>query len=251
MLTRRDFEALLECTQVMAAVERTEELDGRLMTALARLVRADVARHEAMERCAPQRAGFETPEEGWLSTVLAVGARNLAVVTLHERCVHVFALGRDRHDFEPANRERLALVQLHVRAVCERLERTLARPPRNRWAQRLSVEVDTTTAVPVHPSGGNTTPPLDRLSARELQVLAELADGRSNRQIARRLQVSHRTVEKHVEHILRKLDVRSRTAAAAQYLKGPVSRPVRLPGEHPQLETAPCQLFPQALSGAP
>jgi DNA-binding NarL/FixJ family response regulator len=47
-----------------------------------------------------------------------------------------------------------------------------------------------------------------------VQVLKLLADGRSNRAIARTLSLSERTVENHVQHILVKLDVESRTAAA-------------------------------------
>jgi len=49
--------------------------------------------------------------------------------------------------------------------------------------------------------------PLDRLSAREREVLALMAEGRSNGGIARRLWVSEGTVEKHVRSILAKLDL--------------------------------------------
>jgi DNA-binding CsgD family transcriptional regulator len=54
------------------------------------------------------------------------------------------------------------------------------------------------------------------LTSRELEVLGLLVDGRSNQQIARRLAVATRTVASHVEHILHKLDVPSRTLAAVQ-----------------------------------
>ncbi len=49
--------------------------------------------------------------------------------------------------------------------------------------------------------------PLARLSAREREVLAEMAEGRSNAGIARRLWVSEGTIEKHVRSILAKLDL--------------------------------------------
>lgn len=49
--------------------------------------------------------------------------------------------------------------------------------------------------------------PLAELSPREHEVLALMAEGRSNAGIARRLWVTEGTVEKHVRHILAKLDL--------------------------------------------
>jgi HD-GYP domain-containing protein (c-di-GMP phosphodiesterase class II)/DNA-binding CsgD family transcriptional regulator len=56
------------------------------------------------------------------------------------------------------------------------------------------------------------------LSSRELEVLRLLADGASNPDISRALFISRRTAEHHVEHILVKLGVTSRTAAVAYAL---------------------------------
>lgn len=57
-------------------------------------------------------------------------------------------------------------------------------------------------------------PPPAGLTARELDVLTLLAAGLSNKEIADRLGSSHRTVTTHVERILFKWNLRSRTAAA-------------------------------------
>jgi DNA-binding CsgD family transcriptional regulator len=54
-----------------------------------------------------------------------------------------------------------------------------------------------------------------RLSARESDVLALLARGRTDRQIGQELFISHRTVERHVSNILAKLDARTRAEVAA------------------------------------
>ena len=58
---------------------------------------------------------------------------------------------------------------------------------------------------------------VDRLTARERDILRLLADGLSDRDIATALTISKRTVESHVSSILRKLDVRNRAEAARIY----------------------------------
>jgi DNA-binding NarL/FixJ family response regulator len=49
--------------------------------------------------------------------------------------------------------------------------------------------------------------PIGRLTGREREVLALMAEGRSNKAIAERLFVSDHTVEKHIQNILAKLDI--------------------------------------------
>ena len=55
---------------------------------------------------------------------------------------------------------------------------------------------------------------LETLTSREREVLAELTKGRSNREIARALGVSEKTVKAHVSSVLAKLGVQDRTQAA-------------------------------------
>lgn len=57
--------------------------------------------------------------------------------------------------------------------------------------------------------------PGSELTARELQVLAAVATGSSNRDIARQMFLSEATVKSHLVQAFAKLDVRSRTAAVA------------------------------------
>ncbi|GAA3671693.1 MULTISPECIES: response regulator transcription factor [Yimella] len=58
--------------------------------------------------------------------------------------------------------------------------------------------------------------PVQRLSARELEVLTLVADGASNREVARKIFVSEATVKSHLVHIFDKLGVDSRTAAVGR-----------------------------------
>jgi HD-GYP domain-containing protein (c-di-GMP phosphodiesterase class II)/DNA-binding CsgD family transcriptional regulator len=67
------------------------------------------------------------------------------------------------------------------------------------------------------PSGPG-SPATPALSAREIEVLRLVAQGASNPDISKALSISRRTAEHHVEHILAKLGVTSRTAAVAYTL---------------------------------
>ncbi len=57
----------------------------------------------------------------------------------------------------------------------------------------------------------------ERLTPREIEVLARIAAGDSNKLIARAFDLSLHTVKRHVAHILDKLDLESRGQAAAWY----------------------------------
>nr|WP_200073489.1 LuxR C-terminal-related transcriptional regulator [Saccharopolyspora sp. HNM0986] len=63
----------------------------------------------------------------------------------------------------------------------------------------------------------DSTPPLPELTRRELEVLARLATGERNAEIATRLFVSEGTVKTHVKSILRKLGAENRAQAVARY----------------------------------
>src|SRR6266511_3152143 len=75
---------------------------------------------------------------------------------------------------------------------------------------RLDEQVNTTPPAAVPPSP---TAPLG-LTRRETEVLALVAQGRSNRQIGQQLFITEKTASLHVSHILTKLGVASRVEAA-------------------------------------
>ena len=60
---------------------------------------------------------------------------------------------------------------------------------------------------------------IDSLTKRELQVLKEVAVGKFNRDIAKEMEISERTVKNHISSIFKKLDVTDRTQAAVFAIK--------------------------------
>ena len=72
----------------------------------------------------------------------------------------------------------------------------------------------------------STGPNLASLTRREHDVLRWIAEGKSNRDVGELLGISLRTVEKHMENILKKLGADNRTAAVLTWVRehGPAAR---------------------------
>jgi len=90
----------------------------------------------------------------------------------------------------------------HLRAALEYFDEAGAAP----WAERARAELRAT---------GQTVPRRDpyapeQLTPQELQIALLVADGKSNRDVAGAMFVSRKTVEYHLSHIYRKLNVHSR-----------------------------------------
>ena len=67
-------------------------------------------------------------------------------------------------------------------------------------------------------------PAAETLSEREIEVLTEVADGKSNKEIAGKLYISEATVKTHLVHIFAKLGVDDRTAAVTVALERGIIR---------------------------
>jgi DNA-binding NarL/FixJ family response regulator len=130
----------------------------------------------------------------------------IVMLTVSEARRHLFAsLSAGAHGYLTKDLSSEAL----VRAIRGAAEGDLAMP------RRMAADVVRELAEPRRPPLADTR--LERLSARELEVLRQLADGSTDRAIAEQLGISTRTVESHVASLLRKLQVRNRAAAAAIY----------------------------------
>jgi LuxR family transcriptional regulator, maltose regulon positive regulatory protein len=108
-----------------------------------------------------------------------------------------------------------AVTQLELARCLEALGRSEAGEDLARSAHSALVELGAGAREP--------EPPLPELTAREREVLGLLAEGLTNQQIGERLVVSEHTVHRHVTSILRKLEVPSRAAAAAQAVRSGLS----------------------------
>lgn len=120
------------------------------------------------------------------------------VTSLRDVRVDAISLDRDARSFTEDDRRTLDLFHPHL-------------------VQAHANAVRFSTAIRGHAAPAAAR--LARLSDREHDVLAHLAGGLTNPEIGLRLHISAGTVRKHVEHILQRLEVPNRTAAAGLYVQ--------------------------------
>jgi len=98
--------------------------------------------------------------------------------------------------------------------------------PRDAWPAQIDAALRAAAAglvvriaAPARPQFGMLSPEAPLLTPREIEVLAAIGDGLSNKEAARRLGISQHTVKFHLESVFRKLAATSRADAVHKGLR--------------------------------
>jgi PAS domain S-box-containing protein len=179
---------------------------------------------EALERCRRLRPELilmdvRMPKLDGLAATRAIKAENPATVilmlTAHENPDHLReAVGAGAAGFIIKDATKHDLVGAVRRALSG--ENPLDQELAMQLLQRVANEEDRQEIGSPPVIRGNPEPLPGSLTVRELEVLQLLALGQTNRQISQKLVVSPATVKVHVEHIIAKFGVSSRTQAAVR-----------------------------------
>ncbi|GAA3384640.1 helix-turn-helix transcriptional regulator [Cryptosporangium minutisporangium] len=159
----------------------------------------------ALSDLLPARALRELPLYREVYRPAGVADHLLVLVGSQPRRRTLLTISRSRRGFRAADRAMADMASAHLaQAVARRVRRRQLAD-----AARVVHRADDRAVRAVDH--------WDALTPREREVVGRLAEGHSDREIARILGVSPRTVHKHLEGIYRKLEIGSRTAVIAAY----------------------------------
>ncbi len=185
-------------------------------------VRASVRAYLELCEAEESRAAGRSVPEAWARAAAAWEGRHQPYPAAYARLRHAEALLANRSRSMAATQALLAAYRtaraLDARPFLAEITDLAARARVN-LVDVIDADIGTPVTVqaprPARAAPPARLPELAALTARELEVLAELAKGLTNREIAARLFISEKTVGVHVSHILAKIGARTRVQASA------------------------------------
>jgi DNA-binding CsgD family transcriptional regulator len=215
-----DFEEAYQQASKISRPGHIEPHNPHAFRVLLDLVEAAVRGGRGAEAAAHVAAMREANVAGLSSHLALVVGGSAAMVAPDDTALELFHLalalpGIERWQFDLARvrlaygerlRRRRAMTEarLQLGAALEIFERLRARP----WVDRASAELRATGHT--RPRVGDNV--LDRLTPQELEIVTLAASGLTNKQIAAKLFLSHRTVSGHLHRAFPKLGVATRAA---------------------------------------
>ena len=196
-IVREGFRKMLELEKDLQVVGEAQ--DGRQAVALAKKLRPDVV---LMDIAMPLLNGLEATRQ----VLKALPATKVVILSAHNDDAYV----KNATDFGAVG---FLLKQTSSHVVCEAI----------REVQKGKTFFSPTVARRLHQLDGKSLdragrpqPRNIRLSSREMEVLQLIAEGKANKETAAELGISMKTVEKHRENLMSKLDVHD-TAGLTRY----------------------------------
>ena len=197
MIVREGFRQMLELEKDFEIVGEAQ--DGRQAVALAKKLRPAVV---LMDIAMPQLNGLEATRQ----ILKAVPATKVLILSAHSDDAYV-------KNATESGAVGFLLKQTSSHAVCEAIRevqkgKTFFSPSISRRLNRLN---------PQSPDrAGRPNKKAVQLTSREMEVLQLIAEGRANKETAAELGIGMKTVEKHREHLMQKLDIHD-TAGLTRY----------------------------------
>ena len=199
-VVREGFRKMLELEDDLEVIGEAE--DGRQAVAMVKKLRPTVV---LMDIAMPRLNGLEATRQ----VLKAVPATKVLMLSAHNDDAYV-------EDATDAGARGFLLKQTSSHVVCEAI----------REVQKGNTFFSPSVARRLHQLGGKSPARAGRpksrnprLSSREMEVLQLIAEGKANKQVAAELAISIKTVEKHREKVMSKLDIHD-TAGLTRYAIG-------------------------------
>jgi len=198
-IVREGFRKMLEMEADLQVIGEAE--DGRQAVALAKKLRPDVV---LMDIAMPSLNGLEATRQ-----VLKAGATKVLMLSAHSDDAYV-------ENATAAGAVGFLLKQTSAHEVCRAIREV--HKGHTFFSPTVARRLNKRAPKSPHRAGASRGRPTT-LTSREMEVLQLIAEGKANKETASALGIGIKTVEKHREHLMQKLDIHD-TAGLTRYAIG-------------------------------